>query len=394
MSFGLLPSGFKVKRASDVLESLRQRIVDELDARNLPTDVDFERDTVAGVMTDALSVTIGECWEAAGAVYDQFDPSSARFAALDNIGALRNIRRLGEEASRVDLTLVGTSGTIVPAGSIVQGGGPDGEARWSTVETVTISAGVASVEGVCTEVGAINAGAGEIDQIVTPISGWAGVSNAAPAVPGRTEEPDGPYRLRQRREIRPVGGRSAGAIRQALLEVSGVQSVSVLENRSSSPVTIGTKDLDPHSVLPIIFPAGLTASQQEAVALALWDWGPSGIRVGYSGGTDNSVTVEGEGFEPTAIGWDDATAVNVDVVMTLTLAPGVLLADVQSQVEEAVTDYFAALDVGEAVRRLQIQRTVGRIEGIDAITFTLNASGSDLVVDTDEIAILDSLSVS
>lgn len=394
---GLTPDGFRPKRASEVRTSIQERIVDELDARGLPTDVDFERDTIAGVLVDALSTVIGEAWEAAGAVYDATDPSSATRQALDNVGGLRGIRRQPASRGLVDVTLFGEVGAVLPAGIIVQGGGPDGDARWVTLEGATLNTGAATVPAQAEEPGRILAAAGEIDEIVTALAGLNSVTNAAEATPGRDVERDAEYRLRQRRDIRVVGGRSVGAIRAALLELDAVQSVFVLENRAVTTEEINGVDLDGNSILPVIFPADLPDAIQVQVAQVLWDWGPAGAQVGRSptnGGTDNEVTVEGDGIEPTPIGWLDATALPVDVDVELTLDPGVLLGDVESQVEAAVDALFPPLAVGDPVRLLQVLRAIGEIEGIAGASVELNGSAADVVPTALQLATAGTITVS
>jgi len=392
MSYGLTSQGWIAKRAADVLASLRDEIVTRLDAAGLPSDIDWSRDTIGGIVTEALAVELGALWEATGAVYDAGDPANAVGVLLDNIGAIRGVPRLGATRSRATVTLNGAPGTVIPSGSQVQGGG-DGEdpARWETVETVTLDGiGDGSVEVVALTLGAVLAGSLEIVQIVTPIAGWAAVFNPAPAVPGRDVESDTAYRARQR--LRLVGGGSVGAIRLALLSVDGVQAAVVLENRTDSPITIGTKTLDPHSILPILLPSSLTASQREAVGLVLFQ-GAAGIRVGYSGGTDNLITVEGDGFGPVLIGWDDAGTDPIPVVVTLTLASGVALVDVQASVEVAVEGYFDGLEVGGIARLLGVQVACASVPGVVGALVTLDGSAADYTPAIFDLVTISALTV-
>lgn len=380
MSYGLSSTGWLAKRADDVRRELQDEIVTRLDAAGLPSEIDFSRDTIAGILVDAFAVEIGRLWEAAGAVYDATDPANATGILLANIGQLRGVTRLPATFSRIDLTLSGTPGAVIPSGSLVEGGGdPEQPARWSITSTVTIGGGgTVAAEAVATVAGAITAGAADVSTIVTPIAGWASVVGSAPAVPGRDVESDAAYRARQR--LAPLGRLSVGGIRLALLNVDGVQAAVVLENRTASDLTIGSKTLSPHSVLPVLLPAGLTTSQQQAVGRVLFD-GTAGIKVGGASASDNEVTVEGDGFEPVTIGWDDAGTDSIPIVVTLALAGGFALGDVSDDVEAAVLGYVNALSVGETARLLAVQVAVAGVEGVVGATVTLDGVGADYVPD-------------
>lgn len=392
---GLTATGWEALRAAEIREQIQAEIITRLDAAGLPSEIDFSRDTAGGILVDAIAVQLGRIWEAAGAVYDAFDPANATGQILDNIGLIRGVPRLQATFSRVTLTLTGVTGTVIPAGSEVEGGGdPASPARWATAEALTLAAGDNLLEAVATERGSILAGVSEIDQIVTPIAGWATVTNATPAVPGNDLEQNAPYRQRQRLGL--VGAGSVGAIRLELSKVEGVTAVVVLENRGAGPLTIGSgateKELAPHSILPIILPAGLTASQKRAVGEVLFR-GAAGIRVGKLTGNDNSLTVEGDGFIATSIGWDDAGTDEVAVVVTLTLASGFTLADVEDDVEAAIEAYGASLTVGQSARLLSVQVACASIEGVVGATVTIDAVAADYDPDPFDLVVLTPITV-
>ena len=86
---GLTDTGFVPKRAADVYEDLKAEWVAQLSAAGQPTDIDFDRDTIAGLFSAALSIEVGAVWDVLQAVYDAGDPNNATGVLLDNIGSIR-----------------------------------------------------------------------------------------------------------------------------------------------------------------------------------------------------------------------------------------------------------------------------------------------------------------
>lgn len=378
-TYGLTATGFVAKRAADVKDSLRAKWQEELATAGLPTDIDFDRDTVAGLWTAASAVELGEVWAAMQSVHDGYDPGSAVGVPLDNIGSLRVIPRIAATYSTVTLTLTGTSGTFIEAGSVVEGGGVDGTQRWATTTAITLTGGSDTVEARATEKGAIAAAIGEITTIVSATDGWTTVNNAVAATAGKDRETDPVYRQRQKDNPQVAGGRSIGALRATLLGLDGVTAAVILENRGTSSTTIAGKTLDAHSVLPVLAPNTLTSSQQDAVALALWNWGVAGIKIGGSASSDVLKSISGDGFISTNLGWDWATDLTVNIATTVVLLSGYVIGDVETDIQTAIATYIESLAVGATVSHLQVLAVIAGVEGVGNATVLLNGSATDVV---------------
>lgn len=108
----------------------------------------------------------------------------------------------------------------------------DGTVTWWRLGAGT---GAIDVDAHSEATGAIVALSPDISAIDTPVSGWSAVVNVVEAAPGRAVATD--QELRQAADadvFRPAGG-SPDAIRQALLAIVGVESVSVYYNPDSAP---------------------------------------------------------------------------------------------------------------------------------------------------------------
>jgi len=325
-----------------------------------------------------------------------FDRANATGQLLDAIGALTGTYREAATYSTVTLTLTGTSGTIIPDGSLVQGGTSDPAARWRIPVTTTLSGGTASVVAQAVDGGAITANAATITQIVTPVAGWSGVTNAAAATPGRALQSDADYRLQQVAELQQAGSYSSAALRSKLLAltldgVSVVSSCVVLDNPDNSATTIGGLAFRAHSFAPVIWPAPLTDPQIEAVAKLIfnlpvppgsWSMGPA-----VTDSTGFNTTVTGADGFPHPIRGYYAIAVPIPVAVALSIAPGYELADVSDGVSAAIVAYFAALAVGGTAYLLSILTLIKAVDpaAILGATLLLDGTAADYVPAITEI---------
>lgn len=131
--------------------------------------------------------------------------------------------------------------------------------------------GTVSNIAVAAEPGPFTASAGSLTEIVTPVSGWTSVYNAAAAIPGRLEETDDELRLRRRQSFL-TGKSTEDAIEQALLSnVPGIASAVVFSNRT---MTTDGEGRPPKSFEAIV--VGGTATPDE-IAQVIWDSMPAGI---------------------------------------------------------------------------------------------------------------------
>lgn len=323
--------------------------------------IDRERDTVITPFVAAVATQLGAIDEAHQASREQLDPSKAARTALDALANLVGVYREQATASTALLTYSGTPGTIIPAGALAEGGGVDGRARWVLLAPVTIGGGgSATGEVEATAPGRIEAGAGEINKVVSVVSGWTSVTNADAASPGQGVERDQDLRARRVRALDALRGKSCAAIRAAAEALPGVQSAQCFDNPSSEAVTIAGLSFPSKSFCVVVYPAQVTAEAKTALARMIYDRRSPGVEtVG-----DESATISGEGILPTVVRWQHAEEVEVDVDVTLTLASGVTLGSVTLAVKDAVELVFDGAKVGDVVRRLAILARLANIPGI------------------------------
>jgi len=177
--YGVTSTGF-VKKTYDVIkQEVKEDLWDKVNSKLNLLDT-----STIGQIVGVFSDKLREMWDVQESVYNAQYPETATGASLDESASYNGVTRLA--ATKGTVTLDGMyldDGTTVPAGSIV-GVGPTGS-QWVTLAAVTNSTGVPatfSVSAEARETGVLQGYAGEIDTIITAVSGWS----AAPAITNTT----------------------------------------------------------------------------------------------------------------------------------------------------------------------------------------------------------------
>jgi uncharacterized phage protein gp47/JayE len=282
-TYGLLSTGFVPK----TLEVIRDEFNTTIE-NTIGTTLDLTDATPFGKLIGIWSERLALLWELAEAINTSQDPDQATGARLEALSALTGTLRVAALSSTVTLSLTGTASTTVTTGSQVSNqvtgerfntladgtlvlltvwatttayvigdrrsndgncyictvagtsagsGGPTGEATPITDNTVTwafIGDGLSAID-----VAAESANAGavvgvtyDINTIETPISGWDSAINLDDVALGSALELDEALRLRRETEIANAGAATIDAVRAALLQVSGVTSVTNFWNNT------------------------------------------------------------------------------------------------------------------------------------------------------------------
>lgn len=336
--------------------------------------LDRERDLALVPIFALTADRLGALDEAEQGRRQQLDPSQATGEDLDAICNLVGVYREPASASTALVTLTGTPGTVIPSGALVEGGGADGRARWVLLNPVTIGGGgTAGGEVEAAALGRVEAGAGEISKVVSVVSGWTAVTNAAAAVAGQEIESDQTLRARRERALQG-GSSSVNAIRRALEALLDVQAAIVLENDTNSDLVLSGLTLTPHALAVVVYPEQDTTAKKEALARALYNASSAGIELLG----DELATVTGADGRAKNVRWREAVADAVPVAVALTLASGFTLSQVTAAVSVAIEEYFEALRVGDVVRQLRLCAAVaGASSAIEAASVTVNGVAAD-----------------
>lgn len=370
--FGLFDTGLSLPRQADYLAIIKSRYA-ELTGES----PDWDRDEVLGTLLALSTFQLDQQAQLVQSIYDAWDENNATGVQLENIAALfPGISRKVATPSTCVLTLSGTPGAVIPSGSVVEGGGTDSIARWSLLETVTVTVG-GTVEAEAENVvsGPVEAQAGAITKIVTPVAGWSTVTNAAPAVPGTDRETDDGLRRRRRESLQVVGGRSLGAILGNVLALPFITDATVIENTDGIPQVVKGVTLPAHSYSVVVQPDVLTTVQQEDLAKVLYNTAPVGIEIV---GTQTATVTGADGLEKD-VAWDHPAPLLVTTQWAIRTAAGFSATATKDAVQQFTFDYFATLGVADPVRRLDMLTQANlQIPGLQQAALTLNLSIQDV----------------
>lgn len=177
---------------------------------------------------------------------NQINPNLATGEFLDALVSFSGGARFPARKTTISgVTLTGTTGTLIPAGSI---------AMTTLGESFTLDSPVKIVSGTglgnftAMNDGPIEVGIGALTRIVTGIIGWTGVNNTTAGSTGRDVESDSALRRRRASILATQSMSITEAIAARLSSVDGVSSFNILENPTSASVTIDTILMDPNSV--------------------------------------------------------------------------------------------------------------------------------------------------
>lgn len=359
---GLTSTGFVEKSAAEILEEINaaQRASPDLGA-----DWDTSAESPQGQMNAIVADALGELWELAGAVYRARDPRGATFAALDALAAITGTSRAAATKGTVTLRVTVALGRTLPAGSIAHVAGQPSN-RWATLAPVV---GTGSAQDVAAEAelaGAVQANAGTITAIATPVTGWTAVTNTLDAVPGRAADSDPELRDRRDRELQGAATSPVGALAADVAKVANVTQVVAWENASD----VTADGIPPHAVEVMVL-----GGVDGAIAQAIWDGKAAGIA---THGSTSATVVDAQGTSRTVRFTrpvDLAAWVKAEVTYDPALYGGTTG---DSLVKSAIYTLGTSQLAGQVLRETAIVKAVLAVPGVLDVVVTLGTVSTAL----------------
>ena len=378
---GLTTAGLTIKRLEEIREDLNSSARAEFG-----NDIRTDDLSVLGHILGIHALSLSEVWQLLQALYDSFDPDNAQGIMLDNNAGLVGITRNAATFAQGTVTITGTAGTVIPVARIVRSATT--QATFLTDVEVTIPVG-GSIDVTVTaeEAGALTVLAGEVTEIVTPVSGWAGVTNAADFTPGLDTESDADLRTRRQESLQIIGAGTDGAIRANIRKFDYVINAVVISNRTL--VTVG--GIPPKAFEAIVWPDSLTVAQQEEIAGEIFLRMPAGIEP--HGDLSFTVT-DDQGFD-NVVEFSFATERAIVVEVTVT-TDATFPANGDEQIQDALLSVAdSEFDIGADVLYLSLL-CAAKLQGVVTASVLVSfAPGpavgtSNLTIANSEIATLDS----
>jgi uncharacterized phage protein gp47/JayE len=305
------------------------------------------------ILTEALQ----QGFEFLQEIYASIDPDEATGHSLDAIGSIRGVPRRDATEGTVSLDCTFTGVVTLGAGTMASVAG-DPTNLWEIVTPYTSAgAGTFAVAFQSTQTGTIEAPAGTITVITTPVAGWTAVNNPLDADAGDPIESDTDYRNRQEVELAGPGSATVIGVRAAVSAVDGVIEVFVYENTSWRAVS----PMPPKSIEAVYWDGGAGAADTDELAEAIFE--KAGGMQAY--GT-NVVTYEDSQGIDHLIGMTLADEQIIDVEIDIDAGDNYVG---DAVVAATIVAYGAAnLGIGDDVYLSQISGAVNELEGVTNIS--------------------------
>lgn len=356
-SFGLSSAGLQIKTAAIVRDDLRAGIRSAWGA-----SFDTSDGSPMGQLFAINAAVAGSLWALLEALYSGANRDAATGALLDALLLLTGTLRADAAFSSATLTLTGTTATVIPSGSRVRSasvtatifettadatlvmltnwasttayvvddrrtnasrsyvcitagtsagsGGPtttslditDGTVHWRYLGE---GAAVVDVTARCTVTGPVVAVANDLSIIDTPVGGWSNAVNLLDADVGRDVATDAEARVQGEEDLSRPGATTPDSIRQTLLAIVDVVSVTVFYNATDATVD----SIPPHSVECLV----RGGDDQDIFDSLFTDCIAAGVG---SHGTETGAALDSEGVSH-VVKFSRPTEITIWVVITL-----------------------------------------------------------------------------
>jgi hypothetical protein len=328
------------------------------------------------LVANVQSYALAEIDEALATIPDAHSVRNATGARLRELAALASVSVSRGSASTATVTVTAWSNStvVISPSDVFRGGGVDGLAEWSPIETVTVTAGgSASVQIQCRQLGVITAGPNTITTKVRCPAGVTAVTNAAAATPGTAADTDNDIRAKILAGSSVSGSRSAEALRAILQTVPGVQHARVYSNDQITPVTVSGVTVPAVGYAVWLYPKELTDTSKTLACAVIRGRKDASVPISVPSTTGSS------GVKQAYLGADGRTrhvgfwyareyAVQVKVTVTRYEAGYSLASQVTSGARGNVTAYFAGLSVSDALAQQDLLAQVISTPGIGRAT--------------------------
>lgn len=305
-------------------------------------EIYIEPDSMDYQQISIMARKIFDTFLAVQLAYNNRTPITAVGIGLDNVALFANIQRKPATFSMVQLTLTGSAGTVIQNGQA-----SDGTNVWNLPAEVTIPEnGTITVEATSEEGGNIQALPNTINQIITPVYGWLGVTNNYSAQPGEDVENDASLRGRFAMATRKTSVTVFDGIWAAIESIADVTRVIGYEN-DTGVTSDGTTPpgipatLPPHSITFVV-----EGGANEEVASNIYEKKTPGC---YTNGT-TSVELTSETGNVNVIRFYRPTYLNVSVKVTLKKLAS-YNTEYEQKIQNAVSEYINSMQLANPVYR-------------------------------------------
>lgn len=224
VQYGVTANGFVRKPVDVIIKSLNNKF-----RASFGSTFDVSPESPDGQIIGIIADEISSCWVQAEHGFNAYRPGATTGIGLDNICELSRVVRYKDRPSSSTVVLGGSSGVIIPEGSLV---GDDSGLEFVTTEDASLP-GQVTVN--CTTLGEIYIAANTITKIITPIEGWKTVNNPEAGQTGIDFEADPALRVRRDRTTAISGTATIESIYARLVSLD-LEYIRIRDNDTSAAI--------------------------------------------------------------------------------------------------------------------------------------------------------------
>lgn len=207
-------------------------------------------------------------------LFNQMNPDYATGRWQDGIGRIYFMERIAAVGTIVTATCIGAVGRTIPTGSLAK---DEAGYTYASISAATIPAsGSVDIEFQNQTPGPIPCGVGELNQILSPVSGWDALSNDTAGVPGIDVESRIAFESRRKQSVARNGRNTDASTLSALLATNGVLDAYVWSNREDVTVNKGQTS---YPVIRHSLYVGVYGGSDEDVAEAIFSTKNPGVNL-------------------------------------------------------------------------------------------------------------------
>ncbi len=268
--------------------------------------------------------------------YNARNPNYATGNSLDILARLIGISRNRATYSAVYLTLTGSAGVVIAAGSRVIDS--ENGYLWALEESVTLDENgeATNCRAICETAGAITVSTAASWDIYMPQIGWESVTAEGEGTGGEEAESDAAFRIRINRMFSRESMAMKDTMMNALLEVDGLVSAILRENSTDTTDAVG---IPSHSIAVVTYGTALDADIADVI------FRKKAPGIGTYGTT--SVSVRDSYDNPYTINFSHATVKTVSVRITMTARGEFDENSVKNMIANATSKFIKELGIGE-----------------------------------------------
>lgn len=324
MAFDLIFSnnGIQQPSASEIRETW-----EEIFTEIWGSGINLDASTKQGQLITSLTTIVLEKNSQIAKALQSFNPKTAENDSenglywQDAIGNIYGMQRLSATYTMVLCNISGRAGTVIPNTAEVIS---DSNDIFRITQSVTIpESGQISVYFKAVKSGEIQALAGTINTIYTPVVGWDTVGNTSSGVVGKNTESREDFEDRREALLARYSTNQVESIKSAISAVDGVTRYLVKENDTDNTVTVQGVSLPAHSVYCVV-----EGGSNNDIG--------SAIRLRKSGGCSTSGS-QSYNDDYGTINYDQPTYAQVDVSVTASNTP-TTPDNIEDLIKEALLD--------------------------------------------------------